>query len=166
MPLEEYTWPEKSEILSFLEITRLVRLFVSLGVTKVRLTGGEPLLRSTLAALINKLSRIDELEDICLTTDGSLLEEQAKSLAGGGLKRLNVSLDTLDRAKFKRITKRGNLSQVLAGIFEANAQGLEPIKITAVVMRCENENDVVPLRSSVENTVSKCCLSSTWMSEM
>jgi len=90
MPLEEYTWAEKSEILSFEEIARLARLFVSLGVT-------------------------------------------------------NVSLDTLDRAKFKRITNRGNLSQVLAGIFEANAQGLHPIKINAVVMRGENENDVVRL---------------------
>src|SRR5678815_762891 len=74
MPLEEYTWAEKSEILSFEEIARLARLFVSLGVTKVRLTGGEPLVRSNLPQLINKLSRIDGLDDICLTTNGSLLE--------------------------------------------------------------------------------------------
>jgi len=145
MPLEEYTWAEKSEILSFEEIARLARLFVSLGVTKVRLTGGEPLVRSNLPQLINKLSRIDGLDDICLTTNGSLLEEQAKSLAAAGLKRINVSLDTLDRAKFKRITNRGNLSQVLAGIFEAIAQGLQPVKINAVVVRGENEHDVVRL---------------------
>ena len=145
MPLDEYTWTEKSEILSFEEITRLVRLFATLGVTKVRLTGGEPLVRTNLPHLIEKLSRINGLEDLGLTTNGSLLEEQARSLAAAGLKRVNVSLDTLDREKFKGITRRGHLSQVLAGIFEANAQGLQPIKINAVVMRGENENDVVRL---------------------
>jgi len=145
MPLDEYAWTNKNEILTFEEITRLVRLFVTLGVRKVRLTGGEPLVRTNLPKLIEKLSQIKGLDDLCLTTNGSLLEQQAKSLARAGLKRVNISLDTLDREKFRRITKRGDLSEVLAGIFEANHQGLEPIKINAVVMRGENENDVVPL---------------------
>jgi cyclic pyranopterin phosphate synthase len=145
MPLDEYAWTDKNEILTFEEITRLVQLFVTLGVNKVRLTGGEPLVRTNLPKLIEKLSRIKGLDDLCLTTNGSLLEHQAKSLAAAGLQRVNVSLDTLDREKFRRLTKRGNLSEVLAGIFEANHQGLEPIKLNAVVMRGENENDVVPL---------------------
>jgi cyclic pyranopterin phosphate synthase len=145
MPLDEYVWMDRQEILTFSEITRLATLFVRLGVTKIRLTGGEPLVRRNLHVLVNRLSLISGLEDLCLTTNGSLLAEQVEDLARAGLKRVNVSIDTLDADKFKRMTRRGNLEKVLAGLFAAQAQGLHPIKINAVVERGVNDDDIVPL---------------------
>jgi GTP 3',8-cyclase len=145
MPFDEYVWIDKREILTFEEITRLASLFAGLGVNKIRLTGGEPLLRKDLDKLIGKLSPIDGIEDVCLTTNGALLEEQAPGLAAAGLRRINVSLDTLDALKFKQITKRGDLERVLAGLFAAKRAGLQPIKINAVIERGLNEDDVIPL---------------------
>ena len=145
MPLDEYVWMDKQEILTFSEITRLATLFVRLGVTKIRLTGGEPLVRRNLHGLVNNLSSISGLEDLCLTTNGSLLAEQVEDLARAGLKRINVSIDTLDPEKFRRMTKRGNLEKVVAGLFAAKAQGLHPIKINAVIERGVNDDDIVPL---------------------
>lgn len=145
MPLDEYVWMDKQEILTFSEITRLATLFVRLGVTKIRLTGGEPLVRRNLHTLVDRLSSISGLEDLCLTTNGSLLAEQVEDLTRAGLKRINVSIDTLDPDKFRRMTKRGNLEKVLAGLFAAKAQGLQPIKINAVVERGVNDDDIVPL---------------------
>jgi cyclic pyranopterin phosphate synthase len=145
MPLDEYRWMDREEVLTFPEINRLATLFVRLGATKIRLTGGEPLVRRNLDSLIEKLSSIDGLEDLCLTTNGSLLAEQAEALARAGLKRVNVSLDTLDPDKFRRMTGRGNLENVLAGLFAAKAQGLRPIKINAVVERGVNDDDIIPL---------------------
>ena len=145
MPLDEYVWMDKQEILTFSEITKLATLFVRLGVTKIRLTGGEPLVRRNLHTLVNRLSLITGLEDLCLTTNGSLLAEQVEDLARAGLKRINVSIDTLDPEKFRRMTKRGNLEKVLAGLFAAKAQGLQPIKINAVVERGVNDDDIIPL---------------------
>src|SRR5918999_1519602 len=101
MPLDEYEWINKKEILTFEEITRLATLFVGFGVEKVRLTGGEPLVRKDLDQLVAKLSAIPGIKELCLTTNGSLLAEQIESLSGAGLKRLNVSIDTLDPEKFK-----------------------------------------------------------------
>ena len=145
MPLDEYPWIDKLEILTFDEITRLATLFVHLGVTKIRLTGGEPLVRKDLHELIGRLSLITGLEDLCLTTNGSLLAEQVEGLARAGLKRVNVSIDTLDPEKFRRMTKRGNLEPVVAGLFAAKAQGLHPIKINVVVERGVNDDDIIPL---------------------
>jgi GTP 3',8-cyclase len=145
MPFDEYVWIDRSEILTFEEITRLVRLFVNLGVDKVRLTGGEPLVRRDLERLIAGLSSISSLEDICLTTNGALLAEQAQTLAAAGLNRINISIDTLDPEKFRRITKRGDLSQVLEGLRTAQRCGLKPIKINAVVERGVNDDDIIPL---------------------
>ncbi len=145
MPLDEYEWINKREILTFEEITRLATQFVALGVEKIRLTGGEPLVRKDLDQLVAKLSAIPGLKDLCLTTNGSLLAEQIEALAGAGLKRVNVSIDTLDPEKFKRMTKRGDLAKVLEGIFAAKKQGLRPIKVNAVVERGINEDDVLPL---------------------
>lgn len=136
---------DQQEILTFAEISRLANLFVRLGVTKIRLTGGEPLVRRDLHLLIDKLSSISGLDDLSLTTNGSLLAEQVESLAQAGLKRINVSLDTLDPEKFRRMTKRGNLEKVLAGLFAARAQGLQPVKINAVVERGGNDDDIIPL---------------------
>src|SRR3989337_2006444 len=111
MPLDEYEWINKKEILSFEEITRLVKIFVQLGVEKIRLTGGEPLVRRNLELLIAQLSRIPGLEDLCLTTNGSLLSEKIEGLQKAGLRRINVSIDTLNPEKFERITKRGDLDK-------------------------------------------------------
>ena len=145
MPLDEYQWIDKKEILSFEEIARLATLFVRLGVEKIRLTGGEPLVRQNLDYLIGKLSAIDGLKEICLTTNGALLPEKVESLKLAGLKRLNISLDTLDPEKFKQMTKRGDLNKVLEGIFAAKSLGLHPIKLNAVVERGVNDEDILDL---------------------
>src|ERR687891_2485802 len=145
MPLDEYEWIDKKEILTFEEITRLAALFVRLGVEKIRLTGGEPLVRQNLDRLVAKLSTIDKLKDLCLTTNGALLAEKLPALKQAGLRRVNVSLDTLDPGKFKRMTKRGDLKKVLEGIFAAKSHGLHPIKLNAVVERGVNDDDILDL---------------------
>jgi GTP 3',8-cyclase len=145
MPLDEYAWIDKKEILTFEEIARLATLFVQLGVEKIRLTGGEPLVRQSLDRLVEKLSAIQGLRDLCLTTNGALLAEKIQSLKQAGLKRVNVSLDSLDPDKFRRITKRGDLDRVLQGIFAAKEHGLQPIKLNAVIERGVNDDDILPL---------------------
>ena len=145
MPLEEYVWIDRSEILSFEEITRLSRLFAGLGIEKIRITGGEPLVRKDLHRLIGMLSGIEGVRDLCLTTNASLLSEQIGDLGAAGLKRINVSIDTLVHEKFKQITKRGDLDKVLEGLFAAKALGLHPIKINAVIERGLNDDDIIPL---------------------
>jgi cyclic pyranopterin phosphate synthase len=145
MPLEEYVWIDRREILSFEEITRLARLFIGLGVEKIRITGGEPLVRKELHRLVRMLSALEGLHDLCLTTNASLLSEQIAELADAGLKRINVSIDTLDSEKFKQITKRGDLEKVLDGLFAAKSAGLHPIKINAVIERGVNDDDIIPL---------------------
>ena len=145
MPLEEYVWIDRSEILSFEEITRLARLFAGLGVEKIRITGGEPLVRKDLHRLVGMLSGTENVLDLCLTTNASLLSEQIGDLAAAGLKRINVSIDTLVHEKFKQITKRGDLDKVLEGLFAAKALGLHPIKINAVIERGLNDDDIIPL---------------------
>ena len=145
MPQDEYEWIEKKEILTFEEITRLARLFIQLGVDEIRLTGGEPLVRRHLERLIAQLSALEGLRNLSLTTNGSLLAEKAEALKQAGLSRINVSLDTLDPERFKRITKRGDLSKVLDGLFMAKRAGLHPIKINAVIERGVNEQDIPAL---------------------
>lgn len=145
MPFDEYVWIAKQEILTFEEIERLARIFVGLGVERVRLTGGEPLLRKDLHRLVGRLAALRGLQDLCLTTNGALLAEQAPLLKAAGLKRINVSLDTLDPEKFKRIVKRGNLAKVLEGLFAAQRQGLRPIKINAVLERGVNDDEILSL---------------------
>jgi cyclic pyranopterin phosphate synthase len=135
----------QEEILTFEEIERLARLFVQLGVEKIRLTGGEPLVRQDLPLLIEKLSLLDGLDDLCLTTNGALLGERSAALKQAGLRRINVSIDTLDADKFKRMTKRGELNKVIEGIFAAKATGLAPVKLNAVVERGVNDDDVLAL---------------------
>lgn len=145
MPMDEYAWIDKKEILTFEEITRLATLFVELGVEKIRLTGGEPLVRQNLDHLVAKLSVIEDLKDLCLTTNAALLADQIDALKRAGLKRVNISIDSLDPERFKRMTKRGDLGKVLDGIFAAKAAGLAPIKLNAVVERGVNDNDIIPL---------------------
>lgn len=145
MPLSEYEWVDKGEILSFEEIVRLVRIFVLLGVEKVRLTGGEPLLRKELEKLIAQLSMIDQLKDISLTTNGFFLSEKVSALQSAGLRRINLSLDSLNSEKFRTLTKNGDLSKVLKGLFAAKEIGLHPIKINVVVVRGINEDEIIDL---------------------
>ncbi len=145
MPLDDYDWLAKSEILTFEEITRLARLFVQLGVEKIRLTGGEPLARRDLERLVASLSAIDGLRDICLTTNGSTLAEKAAVLKAAGLRRINVSLDSLKPDRFRQITKRGDLKKVLNGLFAAKEQGFSPIKINAVIERGVNDDEIIDL---------------------
>ena len=145
MPFDTYEWVQKQEILTFEEIARLARLFIQLGVDKIRLTGGEPLVRRHLEVLVAKLSSSSGLQDLCLTTNGSLLADKVAALRAAGLKRVNVSLDTLDPDKFCRITQRGDLSRVLEGLFAAKKHGLDPIKINAVIQRGVNDDDIIEL---------------------
>lgn len=135
----------REEILSFEEIERFVRVAVSLGVTKLRITGGEPLVRKDLPVLVRKLFAIPGLRDIALTTNAVLLARHAEALYDAGLRRLNVHLDTLDRERFKRITRRDDLDRVLEGIETARRIGFGPIKINAVAVKNLVEPDLVPL---------------------
>ena len=145
MPLDEYEWLEKSEVLSFEEITRLARLFVQLGVEKIRLTGGEPLARRDLDKLVTQLSALDSAPELCLTTNGSLLAEKVAALKAAGLQRVNVSIDSLKPERFRQITKRGELDKVLEGLFAAKSHGLHPIKINAVIERGVNDDEILDL---------------------
>jgi cyclic pyranopterin phosphate synthase len=145
MPLDQYEWINKREILTFEEIARLAALFIQLGVEKIRLTGGEPLVRQNLELLVAKLSAIEGLKDLCLTTNGALLADKVEALKQAGLRRINVSLDSLDPDKFKEITKRGDLGKVLDGLFVAKSCGLEPIKLNAVIERGVNDDDIISL---------------------
>jgi cyclic pyranopterin phosphate synthase len=143
---EHYQFLKPTQRLSFEEITRLTRLFVELGVSKVRLTGGEPLLRPNLSDLIAELSSIDGVQDIALTTNGMLLEKYATELKAGGLNRITVSLDSLDETVFAQLSGgfRGR-DQVLAGIRAATDAGLAPIKINAVIQRGVNDHTALEL---------------------
>ena len=145
MPLDEYEWIEKKEILTFEEIARLAKLSIEFGVEKIRLTGGEPLVRQDLPVLIEKLAALEGVEDLSLTTNGALLSERIHGLKDAGLRRINVSVDSLDPDKFKRMTKRGDLNKVLDGIFAAKQAGLASIKLNAVVERGVNDDDIIPL---------------------
>jgi cyclic pyranopterin phosphate synthase len=145
MPHDEYTWIERSEVLSFEEIERIARISMGLGVEKIRLTGGEPLMRRGLERLVERLARLPGLQDLTLTTNGALLEAQAPALASAGLVRINVSLDTLNPDRFQEITRRGRLSDVLAGIAAAIRAGMGPIKVNAVVIRGFNDDELIDM---------------------
>jgi len=145
MPLDEYAWIERSEILTFEEIERLAAIFIRLGTEKIRITGGEPLLRKDLEKLIARLANLEGLADLSMTTNGSTLAQKAAALKAAGLQRINVSIDTLDPEKFKRLSKRGDLAQVLEGVFAAKTAGLHPIKINAVIERGVNEDGILDL---------------------
>jgi cyclic pyranopterin phosphate synthase len=133
------------ETLRYEEIERVVRTAVGMGIRYVRLTGGEPLVRRGLADLVKMLRAIPALEELTMTTNGTLLAAHAQPLAEAGLDRVNISLDTLRPERFRRITRRGKLEDVLAGIEAADAAGLVPIKLNTVVMRGLNDDEVVEL---------------------
>ncbi len=143
---EHYRFLKSSQRLSFEEIVRLGRLFVQLGVRKLRITGGEPLLRAGLADLIGDLTSLSGVEDVALTTNGILLAQHAAELRAAGLQRVTVSLDSLDPAVFARMSgELGSPAEVLDGISAAQRAGLMPIKVNAVVQRGVNDHTVLPL---------------------
>jgi cyclic pyranopterin phosphate synthase len=144
MPEQDYTWLPREDILQFEEIDRLVDVFLDLGVTRVRLTGGEPLLRRNLPALIERLAIKQRIADLAMTTNGVLLAPMAAAIKSAGLHRITVSLDTLQRDRFERLTRRDDLDRVLAGIDAAVSQ-FGAIKIDTVVVRGVNEDELIPL---------------------
>jgi len=145
MPEEGGDFSPISRLLSLEQIMRFVRSAVDLGIRKVRLTGGEPLLRPKLPNLIAQLSSLTHIRDLALTTNGVLLAQHAKPLYDAGLRRLNVHLDTLNRERFQALTRRDELPRVLAGIDEAQRVGFPTIKINAVAIKGLTEPDVLPL---------------------
>jgi cyclic pyranopterin phosphate synthase len=145
MPDEPIQFTAREEILSFEEIEHFVRVAATLGVNKLRLTGGEPLVRRDLPRLIGKLAQIPGIRDIALTTNAVLLAQHAQALYDAGLRRLNVHLDTLDRERFKQITRRDDLPRVLAGIDEAVKVGFKRIKINVVAVKNLIEPDIIPM---------------------
>src|SRR2546423_10771153 len=144
MPAEGLPWLPKGDILSYEEIERLVRIMLRIGVDEIRLTGGEPLVRKDLAELIRRLAHLDGLGSLSLTTNGYLLKQQAHALAEAGLRRINVSLDTLDHAQFYTLTRRDALAQGLEGPegIGKNPQG-GPVKINAAAIRAFTEPEAV-----------------------
>jgi cyclic pyranopterin phosphate synthase len=149
---KDYQFLPRAEILTFEEIERLARIFVRLGVRKIRLTGGEPLVRRDLERLVEKLARIGDL-DLTLTTNGSLLAQKASTLAEAGLRRVTVSLDSLDDATFRAMNDVDfPVAKVLAGIEAAQAAGLAPIKINMVTKRGVNESSIVPMARYFKGT--------------
>ncbi|MDX2171329.1 MAG: GTP 3',8-cyclase MoaA [Deltaproteobacteria bacterium] len=145
MPEEHYAWLPRRDILSFEEIATLVDAFTDVGIDRVRLTGGEPLLRHGLPALVRLLAAKPALRDLAMTTNGVLLAEQAAALKEAGLHRLTVSLDTLRPERFEQLTRRDSLAQVLEGIRAADAAGFRPLKIDTVVMRGVNDDELAAL---------------------
>jgi cyclic pyranopterin phosphate synthase len=144
MPEQDYVWLPKESILTFEEITRLVRVFVSLGARKIRLTGGEPLLRHDLPTLVAMLSALD-ISDLAMTTNGLLLAKQAQALRRAGLRRVTVSLDTLRAARMVALARSERHADVLAGIAAARAAGFAGVKLNTVVIRGVNDDELAEL---------------------
>ncbi len=142
---ETVTFLPKHNLLSFEEITRFVRVATTLGIDKIRLTGGEPLVRKDFPRLVGMIAAVPGITDIGITTNGILLAPMAQSLWDAGLRRINVSLDTMDPARFQELTRRPGFEQVIEGIIAAKAAGFDPVKVNAVAIKGMTESDVVPL---------------------
>lgn len=143
MPAEGYEWERKENLLSDDEIIRLTEIFARMGVNKVRLTGGEPTLRQDLETLISRLVAVDGIEMVAMTTNGSTLSKRAQSYRDAGLNVLNISLDSLNQERFKRITRRDQLELILWGINSAYEAGFDELKINVVVMKGVNEGELL-----------------------
>ncbi len=135
----------RNDLLSFDEIEQLARIFVQLGISKIRLTGGEPLVRRDIVQLVERIARIEGVLDLAMTTNGQQLAELAKPLRDAGLHRLNVSIDTLDPLRFAQVTRQGQLKDVLRGLDAADRAGFSHTKINAVMLRGLNDNEIVDL---------------------
>jgi len=138
-------WAPRANILSFEEIERTVRLFVGLGIQKIRLTGGEPLLRQEIEKLVERLAQIDGIQDLAMTTNGFLFQQKGAALRDAGLRRISFSLDSLDAANFRKITGADGLGELLASIRLAQELGLHPIKVNAVIIRGVNDHEIEDL---------------------
>ena len=145
MPADNVEFMDRSHLLTFEEIARVVAIVARLGISRIRLTGGEPLMRKDLSNLILMLSNVDAIDDIAMTSNAFFLKDQARSLKKAGLKRLNISLDALDSEKFKHVNRRDCLEEVLAGIGEAAQVGFQSIKINAVAVRNFSETEIMKL---------------------
>jgi len=141
MPEEGIRLFNHSEILTYNEIAGFTKVAASKGVTKVRITGGEPLVRKGISALVRMIADIEGITDLSMTTNGTLLKQFARELKAAGLRRVNISLDTIDPLKFKEITRNGNLSDVFEGITAAKEAGLLPVKINCVIRESKEEED-------------------------
>jgi GTP 3',8-cyclase len=142
MPAEGLEWTQREEILTFNEITRVVKLAAELGIRKIRVTGGEPLLRKGVEDLVHTLSEIQGIQSVSMTTNGYFLKEKAKALAEARLRGINISLDSLKPEKFKNMTRRNYFDRVIEGIHAAELANLYPIKINAVVIRGYNDDEI------------------------
>jgi cyclic pyranopterin phosphate synthase len=153
MPADGLPWLERSALLTFEEIERLVRVFASLGVDELRLTGGEPLVRRDFPRLVEMLARVPGLRDLSLTTNGYLLERDADALVAAGVNRVNVSIDSLQRDRFFHITRRDSLPQVLRGLDAlARHPSVHPIKVNAVALRGFTEEEALPFAEFARTT--------------
>ena len=152
MPSDDKFIKSKRELLTFDEIVRLVGLFAKLGIKRVRLTGGEPLVRRELPILIGKLLEAEGIAEVLMTTNGILLEQFAPLLFQAGLRKINIHLDTLDPQKFHRITRFGKHSQVLQGLDKAKEVGFEKIKLNMVIQRGVNDDEVIPMMKFARKT--------------
>lgn len=142
---EEMEFAPKNEVLSLEELYQVGRAFTELGVGKIRLTGGEPLIRNNVMSLIERIGQLPQLGELAMTTNGSQLQRLAPALKEAGVARINISLDSLNPRKFRHLTRHGNLEQVIAGIDAAVATGFKGIKINAVVLKGRNEDEAVDL---------------------
>jgi cyclic pyranopterin phosphate synthase len=142
---EEMQFIPKPDILTLEEIYQVALAFTELGVGKIRLTGGEPLIRNNILSLIDQIGQLDKLGELVITTNGSQLQRTANALREGGVKRLNISLDSLNPRKFRHLTRHGNLDQVIAGIDAAVEAGFDRIKLNAVILKGRNEDEIIDL---------------------
>ena len=142
---EQMTFAPKREVLSLEELYQVAQAFTELGVSKIRLTGGEPLIRTDMLGLVQRLGRLPRLEQLALTTNGSQLQRMAGDLRSAGVKRVNISLDSLQDRRFRQLTRHGSLDQVIAGIDTAIATGFEGVRINAVILKGRNDDEVLEL---------------------
>jgi GTP 3',8-cyclase len=151
---EDMTFLPRDEVLSLEECARLVQIFVGLGVTKVRITGGEPLVRKNAMWLFDEVGKLDGLKELVLTTNGSQLDKNAAALKQAGVKRINISIDSLKPERFKKITRTGDLNKVLAGLQASIDAGFEGIKINTVLMKNSNDDEAADLvQFAIENKI-------------
>ena len=152
---EKMTFLSHNEVLSFEEIERITRIFVKLGVSKLRITGGEPLIRHNIETLLGKLSAIEGINELAVTTNGSQLTNKAKAIRNAGVNSINISIDSINPKKFNAITRVGNIEKVLSGINAAITVGFERIRLNAVILRGKNDDEVLPLtRFAIDHKVN------------
>lgn len=152
MPHDGIELMKHSDLLTFEEIVEIVNTSVKKGITKIRLTGGEPLVRKGIVDLVGMIANVDGIEDLSMTTNGILLEKYAEQLWEAGLQRINISLDTIDKKKYSKVTRGGQIDDVFRGITKAKQVGFDPIKINCVVMNSADEPDAINVKKfAIEN---------------